>query len=78
MMAQLANPQPVNSGIPYGIQYAPLPIQLPANSLGKQRGKLWGLGPMHLCGRPRKASSLWLLASDRLSSSHCSHLGSEQ
>ena len=34
--------------------------------------KFWDL---HSCGRPRRSS--WILISDQLSTSHCSHMGSE-
>nr|XP_051705316.1 ORM1-like protein 1 isoform X1 [Oryctolagus cuniculus]XP_051705317.1 ORM1-like protein 1 isoform X1 [Oryctolagus cuniculus]XP_051705318.1 ORM1-like protein 1 isoform X1 [Oryctolagus cuniculus] len=42
--------------------------------LGKQWKMAQVLGPLHPHGRPR---SSWLLASDRHSSGHCSHLGNE-
>ena len=49
--------------------------QLPVCALGKQWRTAQSLRTLHQCGKPARGSGL--LASDWLSSGHCSHLGSE-
>lgn len=61
---------------PICVLAALLPIQLIANSLGKQQQIAQMLELLQSHGRPRKLSRL--LASDRLSKSRCSHMGSEE
>lgn len=50
-MAQLANPQPTNAGIPYG---GP-----PANSLWKQQGIAKSVGTLHCMGDHKETLGSW-------------------
>lgn len=69
-----------SAGIPYGplvpVPAPVLPIQLRACGMGKSEGWAKALGFISARVTRKKAPDFWLLASDRLNSSHCDHLGS--
>lgn len=74
-MTVLANPPPASANIPYGQWFLSLLLHFPSCSLLVAWGSSWGCPkasvPCNCVGDPEKGS--WLLALDRLHSSHCGH-----